>query len=430
MQAIVEVLSSLERKLTVTTPPENIDQEVEKQLKEMIPKIKMDGFRPGKVPMHVLRKRFAPSIRYDVLEKIIESTYREAISKENLTPAGLPEIKVIQDKAGEPLQYQAILEIYPEVTLQSLASVELETLKVNIAEKDIDDMIEKLRRQEAEWTDVDRASQMGDRVVISYEGRQDGVLFEGGTAKEVFLELGSGKTTPGFEEGFVGHKSGDTVVFNVTFPADYHVASLAGKTVEFSGTVHKVQIPELLPLDDAFTERLGVKEGGLTQLRNDILRDMHRDVEHKVQEYSKAQILKKLLELHPIEIPKVLIQEELKKLQEEGRQQVSEEPSEALRALAKRRVHLGILFNELMREQKFTVDPEHIDKLIEKITAAYEDSALIARAYRENKNLYQHLEAKTLEDQLIEHLIAQTKQIEKNIQYHELNEFNTPEEEE
>lgn len=438
MSVTVEILSGLERKIGIKAPQERIDQEVEKRLKEVASKFKMPGFRAGKAPLHVLRQRFGTSIRYEVIEKVIESTYKEAISQEKLTPAGMPIIEITRDKQGEPLEYYATIEIYPEVKLRSLDSVELENIKVDITQKDVDEMIHKLRRQRAKWVAVDRPSQKGDRVTVSYEGRQNGELFEGGTGKNIPLDLGSGTTIPGFEEGFTGHKAGDSVVVNVTFPAEYPVASLAGKPAEFKGTVHKVEMPELPPLDEEFAKQLGVKEGGMEQLRASVLENMQNEVAEKVQGHLKGQILEKLLELHPLDLPKVLIEEEIKRLQEQeqsymsqmtgGAKQAMSEPREELRQLAKRRVHLGIVFSEIMEQQKFTPEPERIEKLIRQITASYENPDMVAQVYRENKQMYRQLEEKVKEDQLIDYMINQAKQIEKAMKYSEFKGFKPAQE--
>lgn len=438
MQATVEVLDGLERKIIVKTPENRVDQEVEKRLQEMLPQLKLEGFRPGKAPMHLLRQRFGTSIRYEVIGQVIDATYREAISKEKIMPAGMPNIKIIQDKEGAPLEYYATVEIYPEVKLQSLNAAELENIKVDITPKDVDEMIHKLRLQKANWKVVDRPSQKGDRAIISFEGRQNGELFEGSTGKEIPLEIGSGMTIPGFEEGFTGHKAGEEIVLNLTFPTEYPVASLAAKPVAFKGTIHKVEEPELPPLDEDFAKQFGIKEGGIDQLRITVLENMQREVAQKTQDHLKGQVLSKLLELHPIALPKVLVQQEIKKLQEQeqsylsqisgGKQKISAEPRAALRALAQRRVHLGLVFGKFMEQEKITADSERVNKLIEEIAASYGNTEMVKQTYRTNKELYRQLEEKVIEDELVGRLISQAKQIEKTMKYAEFKGFKLVEE--
>jgi len=436
MQATVEILSGLERKITVKTSTDRIDQEVEKRLREMVPKLRLDGFRPGKAPMHLLRERFGESIRYEVIGQVIDSTYREAITQEKLMPAGMPDIHIVQDKVGEPLEYQATVEIYPEVKLKGLESVVIENITVDIIQKDVDEMIQKLRRQKATWSSVDRPSQKGDKVTVSFEGRQDGELFEGGAGKDVSLELGSGTTIPGFEEGFTGHKAGDAIAITLTFPKDYHAATLAGKPVDFKGTLHKVEAATLPALDEEFAKQLGVKEGGMEQLRKTVLENMQREVKQKVQGHVKGQALEKVLEIHPMDVPKALIQEELKKLLQQEQSYMSEmtgmkqplpEPREELQQLARRRVHLGLVFGEFISHYKITPDPERVNKLIAELAGSYDNPENIAKVYRENKNLYRQLEEKVVEDQLIDQIVSQAKLVEKTMPYSEFKGFKPAE---
>jgi trigger factor len=433
-QTTLEVLSGLERKITVKTSADHIDQEVEKRLRELTPQMKLDGFRPGKVPMHLLRKRFSESIRYEVIEKVIDKTYREALAQEKLTPAGMPQIHITHDKTGEPLEYQATVEIYPEITLNSLESATIENIHVDITQKDVDNMIQKLRKQKAKWSAVDRASEKGDKVTVSFEGRENGELFQGGSAKNVPLELGSGTTIPGFEEGFTGHKAGDAVVMNLTFPADYHAVGLAGKPVEFTGTLHKVEAAQLPALDEDFAKQMGVKEGGMEALRKTVLENMQHEVKQKVQEHLKNQVIEKLLAAHPTDIPKVLITQEAKSLMQQeqaylaemtGNKQMRAEPSDEILALAQKRVHLGLVFQKLVSEYKITANSEAVDKLLKELTVSYEDPEMVMQMYRENNNLYRQLEEKAIENELIEKLVAQASVTQKTMSYHEFKGFKS-----
>jgi len=433
MQATLEVLPGLERKLTVIVPSDQIDQEIDKRLKEMAPKVKIEGFRPGKVPPHILRQRFGISMRYEVLEKIVGSTYGEAIAQEKLTPAGMPDIKITQDKAGEPLEYQALLEVYPEFTPKGLASAELQKINVDVTPADADAMIEKLRHQKAKWIDVDRTSQKGDKVIVSFEGRLDGELFNGGSGKDVTLELGSGSAIPGFEEGFTHHKAGDEIKMDLTFPTDYHSQDLAGKSVEFQGTLHKVQAPELPALDDeAFLKQFRVEEGGVEKLRQNVLERLQNETKQQAEDRLKAALFEKLLELNPIDLPKALVEQEVKRLMEEQQAYLARlgvkhtlEPTEEIKRQAKERVHLGLLMSEIARESKLTPDPQRVEQLLEKTPASYPDMdpAVVIQAYRSNKELLQQLESRALEDTLIETLMAEAKVTQKNMSY---TEFTSP----
>jgi|JI10StandDraft_1071094.scaffolds.fasta_scaffold14043_4 trigger factor len=440
MQMNIEILNGLERKIIVKTPSEEINQAVEKRLNEVASTFKLPGFRPGKVPMHLLRQRFGDSIRYEVIEKVIESTYHEALSQEKLEPAGAPNIKVLQDKAGEPLEYEALFEVYPAITLNSLASAEIEFLQVDVTQKDIDEMVLRLRRQKAKWEETDKPAKKGDRLTISFEGRQDGELFEGGSAKEVVLELGMGTTIPGFEDGFIGHKTGDEIEIKVNFPQDYRALNLAGKPAEFKAMIHKVEVPELPTLDDEFAKEFGVKEGGVDTLHQKVSEQMQNEVKQKIRAHMKGQVLEKLLELNAMDLPNVLVEQELKDLQTQEQdylQRIAKEqskqpilqPRKALSDLARRRVQLGLLFRQLIKNHHITASREKVDQLIEEITAVYDEAAsTVAQMYRENRHLYEQLQQRAIEDQIIDLLISQAKQIEKIISYSELTGLRTFEE--
>ncbi len=431
MQTNIEVISNIVRKIVVKAPAERVDQAVEQRLKETGHKFRLDGFRPGKIPSHVLRQRFGKAIRYEVIENLIETTYQDMLVQEKIQPAGPPNVNILQDKAGEPFEYEMLLEVYPKIQLNSLAVAEIQKFKVDILQKDIDEMIQRLRRQRAKWNTVDRPARKGDRLVVSFEGRQHGELFDGGSAKEVYLELGLGMTIPGFEDGFIGQKAGDSFDLNLTFPADYLVTTLAGNPAEFKCTLHKVEMPELAPIDDAFAKALGIEEGGIDQLRHKVLEEMHKEVDQTVKNHIKNQVLEQLVALNTVELPKALLEQELKNLHEQERQYIANtakqtgknpslQPRKAVSELAQRRVHLGLLFHEIIRQNDIKPSETTINKLIENIAAGHgADPEMVGKIYRENKRLYQQLEEKAIEDQIVDLLISQAKYIEKEIPYSE-----------
>lgn len=419
----VEVLSSLERKINFSVPEEQVDQAVKERIEKMLPEFELKGFRRGKVPLSLLKQRFGKAVRGEVIGEIIDSTYREALTEEKLMVAGMPDIQIVKDMEGAPLEYNATVEVYPQISLQGLESVEIENITVDIAQKDIDEMIQKLRRKNAKWSVVERASKKGDKVTVSFEGRKEGALFEGGSGQNISLELGSGSAIPGFEEGFTGVQAGESVSMTLTFPTDYHATDLAGQSVEFTGTLHTVEEAELPPLDEAFAKELGVEEGGIEELRKKVLENMQTEVNQKTKEHAKDQLLEKILALHPVDIPKVLLEKECKRIasEQEGRSPgapMQKLASEEIEKIAKRRVHLGLLLGEFVEKEKLTPDTDRINTLIQEIAASYPGSAeMIVKLYHENKNLYGQIAEKVLEDQLIEKLISQAKLLEKNMPY-------------
>jgi trigger factor len=420
----VEVLSSLERKINISVPEDQVDQKVKERMQKMLPEFQLKGFRPGKVPLSLLQQRFGKAVRGEVIGEIIDSTYREVLTQEKLMVAGMPDIQIVKDVEGAPLEYHATVEVYPQISLQGLESVEIENITVEVAQKDVDEMIQKLRRKNAKWSVVERASKKGDKVTVSFEGRKEGALFEGGSGKNVSLELGSGTAIPGFEEGFTGIPAGESVTMTLTFPADYHATDLAGQSVEFTGTLHTVEEAELPPLDEAFAKELGVEEGGIEELRKKVLENIQAEVQQKAKEHAKEQLLEKILELHPLDIPKVLLEKECKRIASEQEGRSSGSPSmqkltsEEIEKIAKRRVHLGLLLGEFVEKEKLTPDPARVDALIQEIAVSYPGSAeMIVKLYHENQNLHGQIVEKVLEDQLIEKLISQTKVLEKNMPY-------------
>jgi len=230
MQTTVEVLNGLERKIHIKTPVERIEQEVEKQLKQVATKIKIAGFRPGKAPLELIRSQVGPGVRAEVLEKVINSTYQQAISQEKLIPASRPTIELITNEDNKPLEYTVTLEVYPDIPAANLSSLSLEKPDVSVTEQDIDDMLQKLRAQASDWENVDRACQKGDRIIVSFEGKIDSVLFKGSSAEKATLDLGAGKTLPEFEEGLLNHRAGENVQINVTFPAGFEKRFLAERS--------------------------------------------------------------------------------------------------------------------------------------------------------------------------------------------------------
>lgn len=431
MKASVEVLGVLERKLIIETSADQVEQEIDKRLKQMAAQYRIPGFRPGKAPMHLLRERYGEAVRNEVVGQVVDTTYNQAITQEKLLPAGMPKIQFLKNKAGEPLEYEAILEIYPHIELKGLEGIELENIKVDITQKDVDEMIQRLRHQAAKWNEVTHPAQKGDRVVVSYEGRQNGELFEGGSGKNVPVELGTGMAIPGFEEGFLQHSAGDSIEMNLTFPTDYHVAVLAGKPVEFKGTIHKVLAPELPPIDEEFAKQFGIKDGGIEELRKAVLEHMQTDVDQKVRGHLKGQLLEKLLALHTVEVPKVLIVQEATKLQQQEQQYYGkekdkkplEEPRPELIQLAKQRINLGLIFGEIIRTRKMHADPERVTTLLEKIAASYHQPQAIIDAYRSDKQLLRQLEETVIEDQVVDDLIAQAKLMDKLMPYRDFKGF-------
>lgn len=417
MQVSVTSTEGLERRMTVELPAEGVEQEVQQRLKSMAGRVRLDGFRPGKVPFNVVVKRYGAQVRQEVQADLIQSSFYEAVQKEKLRPAGAPKIE-LGVAGGDKLAFTATFEVYPEVKVAVPADMVVQKPVVEISEQELDGMIDKLRKQRADWEEVSRAAAEGDQVVIDFLGKLNGEPFSGGEAQGYPLVLGSKRFIPGFEEQLIGANSGDYRDVNVTFPEQYQNGDLAGKAVVFEVTVQKVNGPKLPDLNDAeFLKTLGVQEGGVEALRKDVRDSMSRELEQKIAAQVKNQVLDKLFAANPVELPSALVESEIQQMANqarqsmgmEGQQPVTEEVRAALQDQARRRVALGLLIGELIREKAFRADADKIRARIEALAAGYEDPAAVVAWYYEDRSRLAGVEALVLEDQVVDWVISEAK---------------------
>lgn len=410
MQVSVETGEGLERKLKVQVPAETVDAQVESRLKSMQSRVKVDGFRPGKVPFSVVKQRYSTQVFQEVAGEVMQNTFRDAVTQESLRPASAPSIEPISFELGQPLEYVATFEVYPEVKLAPVSELSIEKLSAEIEDKDVDNLLETLRKQKASWTEVDRPSKEGDRVTVSFKGSIDGELFEGGSAENVPLVLGSGSMIPGFEEQFVGLAKDAEATVKITFPEDYSAGELAGKPAEFAVNVSKVEAPELPALDDAFAKEFGVEEGGMEKLREDVRNNMQRELRNRISLDLKAKVMDKLLEANPIEVPKAIVQEEAEALKKQASAQQTGEPSaETLASEAERRVKLGMILSELVKVSELKVDRAKVDERIETMAKDYEQPDEFVNHYKSNPQLLQGVESMVVEDMVVDWVVDQAK---------------------
>ncbi|MDF3054937.1 MAG: trigger factor [Gammaproteobacteria bacterium] len=426
MQVNVEVLEGLKRKITVVLPSENIDKAVEKELQSLSGKVQLPGFRPGKIPASVIHQKYASAVRGDVLQNMLGSSWSEALEKESLKPAGMPTINILKDEAGHPVEYEALFEVYPTIELKTLDSVKVQRFKVEISDKDIDELLENLCKQHAEWHEVERAAKEGDRVVVDFDSLIEGKQFEGGSGKDVSLVLGSKSAIPGFEEAIIGAKAGDELNLNLKFPESYTHKEVIGKEAEIKITVHKVFEPELPPLDDAFAKKIGIQEDGLEGLKKQVRETMEKEVDKIVQGQVKTQVVKELLALNSIELPQVLLDEEIEKLKQEAVQQLPKNAkidpaslsSASFEKLAAQRVATGLLFREVIRAYDIKLNQKKVEEMVLEIGASqYGDPEGALKWYRNNRDKMQMLEATVLEEQVVDALVQQVTVVEEAISY-------------
>lgn len=415
MQVSVESTGSLERRMTVEVPEERVEQEVKSRLQRLARTTKMDGFRPGKVPMHVVKRRYGGQVRQEVIGEVMQSTFYEAVGQENLRPAGLPDIEPRKIDEGENLEYTATFEVFPELELPTLEGVELEKTTAGVTDADVDKMIQTLREQHTDWQPVEREAQDGDRVRIDFRGAIDGEEFSGGRGEDVPVTLGGGRMIEGFEEGLKGAKAGEERSLDLTFPEDYPYDEVAGKQAQFDVTVRQVEAPELPELDEAFAAKFGVTEGGVEALRKEVRDNMERELADAVQGQNKQKVLDRLLELVAVEVPRALVENEAQSLAEQMKQQMhvpqgKEGPdldTSMFQEQAERRVKLGLLLSELIRQQGLKADPEKVRARVEAIASSYEDPNEVVNWYYSDPRRLQDVESVVLEDAVVDWALEQ-----------------------
>jgi len=421
MQVTVESTGTLERRMRVELPAERIEKEVDSRLKSVGKNVKIKGFRPGKVPAKVVRQRYGAQIRQEVLSDLLQQSYSDAVQQENLNPAGGPKIETESEGDGKDFAYVATFEVMPEIELKGLDKIKVEKAEVEIADSDLDDMIDNLRKQKATWTEVERASAKGDRVVVDFEGKLKGELIEGGQGKEVPVILGQGQMLPDFEKGLTGIKAGDDKTFKVKFPKDYHAEDLQGQKVDFSIHTHRVEEETLPPVDDALAEMFSVKEGGLEQFRKDVMDNMRHEADQKVKATVREQLMEGLLAANPLEIPQALKHQEMHSMQHEAMQRLGIEdhdkapPIENFAESAEKRVRLGLLVRQLITDENIRIDEERVRQHVEEICAGYENADEMVNMYMNTPQVRQQVEPVVLEqmafDRLLEHGKVKTRKV-------------------
>jgi trigger factor len=398
MQVSVETTQGLERRITITVPSENVETEVKKRLQQLSKTQRIDGFRAGKVPVSVINKRFGPAVRQEVAGEVMQRNYIEAIVSEKINPAGAPTFAPKSLEAGKDLEFSATFEVYPEVEVQGLDKITVEKPAVTVTDEDLANMLETLRKQHAAWADVDAAAGENDRVTVDFVGTIDGEVFEGGKAEDFPLELGQGRMIPGFEDNIVGKKAGEEVVADVTFPDDYHAENLKGKAAQFTITVKKVEAQELPELSEEFATKFGVTEGGVDALKEEVKKNMTRELDQAVKASVKDQAIKGLLANNEIEVPKALVDQEVDALRQQAAQRfggdaqnMPELPAELFHEQAVTRVKTGLLLGEVIKANDIKVDDAKVEALIATVASAYEDPTEVVEYYKGNDQLMQQM---------------------------------------
>ncbi|PJC85392.1 trigger factor [Vibrio sp. HA2012] len=427
MQATVETLEGLERRLIITVPASNIEDAVTAELRNIAKNRRFDGFRKGKVPMKMVAQMYGKAVRQDVLGEVMQRHFIEAIVKEKINPAGAPTFEPVNNEAGKDLVFNATFEVYPEIELKGLENIVVEKPATAVNDADVDDMIETLRKQQSAWVVVDEAAEDGKRATIDFTGSIDGEEFEGGKAESFPLEMGAGRMIPGFEDGIAGKTAGMEFEIDVTFPEDYHAENLKGKAAKFLIKVIKVEARELPELTDEFVAKFGVTEGGIDALKAEVRKNMERELKQAVKTRIKEQALDGLVKENEIDVPAALIDQEIGALRQQAAQRfggnpeaAAQLPRELFEDQAKRRVMVGLLLGEVISAEELKADDEKVKELINEMATAYEDPTEVVAYYEQNEQMMQNMRNVALEEQAIDAILAKAQVSEKEVSFNEL----------
>ena len=417
MQVSVESGEGLERRLLVDLPAERVNAEMDKKLKDLARHVRLDGFRPGKVPMRTIKQRFGDQVRQETYGNLIQATLYEAASQEKLMPAGEPKVELREAAEKGGLGYTAIFEVLPEIQLADLSAETIARPQAEVTDKDIDEMIDKLRSQRTNWTDVERAAQDGDTVHMTFKGMIDGEIFEGGTAEDVPLVLGSGAMIEGFESGLLGASAGDQRTLEVTFPDDYRATHLAGRDAVFEVEVLRVSEPSLPEVDEDFVKAFGIEDGTAESLRADVSKNMAHELKQKIRGIIKDRVMDLLVEKNPMDIPQAMVAQEadrmkqqmLQEMQQHGQRASVDLPASMFESQAARRVHLGLLVGEIIKTQELTVDQDKVRETIAEAAESYEDPQEVIDYYLQDKTARAGVENAVLENQVVDWVLDQVQ---------------------
>ncbi|HGK4929322.1 TPA: trigger factor [Yersinia enterocolitica] len=427
MQVSVETTQGLGRRVTITVAADSIEKAVKSELVKAAKNVRIDGFRKGHVPMNIIEQRYGASVRQDVLGDLMQRNFVDAIIKEKINPAGAPNYVPGQYKEGEDFTYSVEFEVYPEVELKDLESIEVEKPVVEVNDADVDTMLETLRKQQATWKETDAAATAEDRATLDFTGSIDGEVFEGGKATDFVLAMGQGRMIPGFEEGVIGHKAGEEFTIDVNFPEDYHAENLKGKSAKFDIVLKKVEVRELPELTEEFIKRFGVADGSVAGLRAEVRKNMERELKGAVRNRVKTQAIDGLVSANEIDVPAALVEGEIDVLRRQAAQrfggnekQAAELPRELFEEQAKRRVVVGLLLGEVISQHELKADEDRVKALIEEMASAYEDPQEVIEFYSKNKELMNNMRNVALEEQAVETLLSKAKVTEKPTTFSEL----------
>jgi trigger factor len=432
MTVVVETLEKLERKITLKLPMDAFQNEVQVRLRKLARTVKMDGFRPGKVPMNVVTQRYGYSVHYEVMNDKVGQAFAQAASEAKLRVAGQPRISEATEAVEGAMAFDAVFEVFPEVKIGDLSSAEVEKFDAQVTDAAIDKTIDILRKQRRTFAQrsQDSAAQDGDRATVDFEGKIDGELFDGGKAEDFQFILGDGQMLKEFEEATRGMKLGESKTFPLVFPEDYQGKDVAGKTADFMVTIKKLEAAHLPEVDDALARSLGIADATVAALREDISKNLQREVKARLLSRNKQGVMEALISKSELDLPKSSVQSEVERLVADARANLKQRgvkdadkapiPEELFSAQAERRVRLGLVVGELVRANQLQASPAQIKQHVEELAASYENPAEVVRWYYGDQNRMSEVESVVIENNVTEFVLSKVKVTEKAISFDEL----------
>lgn len=422
--------NALERRLDLTVAIADLDQEIEQRLKRLGKNMKMAGFRPGKVPAAMVKQQYGDQARYEALNDALEKSFGEVAKAQQLRVAGHPSIEPKTTESKTHLEFTAVFEVYPEIKLGDLSSVEIERPVLEVGDAEMDNTLNVLRKQRVRFDPVDRAAAAGDRVTIDFLGKKDGVAFQGGEAKDYHFVLGEGAMLADFEAAVTGLKAGETKTFEMTFPADYGAKELAGQTVSFEITVKEVREAILPEVDEEFAKALGVADGDIAKMRAEIETNLKREVKKRLQGKLKDQVMEALLKTNTIDVPKALVEMEVDRLIQVARQDMEQRSGKKMKDFpmqrewfadqAKRRVSLGLILSEIVKVNELHAKADQVKAIVEEAAQSYEHPEEVVRWYYAQPQRLSEIEGVAIEDNVVAWALSCAKVVDKAVAFDEL----------
>ncbi|MGU9957373.1 MAG: trigger factor [Arenicellales bacterium WSBS_2016_MAG_OTU3] len=428
MQVSVENTGSIGRKMTISLPASDIEDKIKQRLANLSKTVKLPGFRPGKVPKSVVEGRFGDQVMQEVAGEMIESSFRDALMKEEILPAGGPSIEPKAITRGQDLEYVASFDVYPEIPKTSISSTTIEKPIVEVTDADIEQTLENMRQRQVEYKATEEPAKTDDRVTMDFVGTIEGEIFQGSDAKDFQLVLGLGNLLPDFEDGLQGKKKDEEFTLGVTFPETYPAEEVAGKSAEFKINVKQVEQPELPTIDADFAKAMGVEDGDLDRLRGEVRQNLTRELQDRVRSHTRNEVMQALLIDNDFELPSQLVEEEISRMvqsmqAELKRQGLGDKMPEIDRSRheeeARKRVSLGLIMQDIMKKNKMTADEARVRTRVENIAQSYEQPDQFVQWYMDDKDRLTQLQSMILEEQIVEKLLEDATVTDKSMSFQE-----------